>query len=159
MLTYHLMTEQEKELASSWQYEGEYAIYNEPSYQEQKEKGIGFGNPARDKNFYAYCDGQELVGFTNILEEQQAVFIGIGVRPDLCGHGYGQQMMKLAQTISQTLYPGKPLYLEVRSWNKRAIRCYEKAGFERLVIVPQREEMDGRKWDTLILRWQKGERK
>ena len=109
MLTYHLMTEQEKELASSWQYEGEYAIYNEPSYQEQKEKGIGFGNPKCDKNFYAYCDGQELVGFTNILEEQQAVFIGIGVRPDLCGQGYGQQMMKLAQTISQTLYPGKPL--------------------------------------------------
>ena len=53
MLTYHLMTEQEKELASSWRYKGEYAIYNEPSYQEQKEKGIGFGNPARDKNFYA----------------------------------------------------------------------------------------------------------
>ena len=38
MLTYHLMTEQEKELASSWRYKGEYAIYNEPSYQEQKEK-------------------------------------------------------------------------------------------------------------------------
>ena len=37
MLTYHLMTEQEKELASSWRYKGEYAIYNEPSYQEQKE--------------------------------------------------------------------------------------------------------------------------
>ena len=129
MLTYHLMTEQEKELASGWQYEGEYAIYNEPSYQEQKEKGIGFGNPKCDKNFYAYCDGQELVGFTNILEERQAVFIGIGVRPDLCGQGYGQQMMKLAQAISQTLYPGKPLYLEVRSWNRRAIRCYEKAGF------------------------------
>ena len=78
MLTYHLMTEQEKELASGWRYEGEYAIYNEPSYQEQKEKGIGFGNPKRDKNFYAYCDGQELVGFTNILEERQAVFLGIG---------------------------------------------------------------------------------
>lgn len=85
MLTYHLMTEQEKELASSWQYEGEYAIYNEPSYQEQKEKGIGFGNPARDKNFYAYCDGQTLVGYTNILEERQAVFIGIGVRPTCAG--------------------------------------------------------------------------
>ena len=70
-----------------------------------------------------------MVGYTNILEERQAVFIGIGVRPDLCGQGYGQQMMKLAQTISQTLYPGKPLYLEVRSWNRRAIRCYEKAGF------------------------------
>ena len=76
MLTYHLMTEQEKELASSWQYEGEYAIYNEPSYQKQKEKGIGFGNPARDKNFYAYCDGQELVD--GALVERDPVVVAAG---------------------------------------------------------------------------------
>lgn len=129
MLTYHLMTEQEKELASSWQYEGEYAIYNEPSYQEQKEKGIGFGNPARDKNFYAYCDGPDVGGFHQhpggaagglYRHRRAARPVRAGLRP---------QMMKLAQTISQTLYPGKPLYLEVRSWNRRAIRCYEKAGF------------------------------
>ena len=66
-----------------------------------------------------------LIGMWSHLERQG----GTSVRPDLCGQGYGQQMMKLAQTISQTLYPGKPLYLEVRSWNRRAIRCYEKAGF------------------------------
>lgn len=27
------------------------------------------------------------------------------------------------------LYPNKPLYLEVRTWNTRAVKCYEKAGF------------------------------
>ena len=129
MMTYHLMTEAEKERASDWTYEGEYAIYNEPPYAEQKKQRIGFGNPARDKNFYAYYDGDTFVGYTNILEEEREVFIGIGVRPDLCGQGYGQRIMKLVREISKTLYPGKPLYLEVRTWNRRAIRCYEKAGF------------------------------
>ena len=38
-------------------------------------------------------------------------------------------MRKVAQTFSQNLYPGKTYYQEVCSWNRRAIRCYEKAGF------------------------------
>lgn len=31
--------------------------------------------------------------------------------------------------ISKKLYPNKPLYLEVRTWNIRAVKCYQKAGF------------------------------
>lgn len=30
---------------------------------------------------------------------------------------------------SKKLYPNKPLYLEVRTWNTRAVKYYEKAGF------------------------------
>ena len=36
---------------------------------------------------------------------------------------------KAACALSHELYPGKPLYLEVRTWNTRAVRCYEKSGF------------------------------
>lgn len=31
--------------------------------------------------------------------------------------------------ISKKLYPNKPLYLEVRTWNIRVVKCYQKAGF------------------------------
>ena len=31
--------------------------------------------------------------------------------------------------MAQELYPGKTLYLEVRTWNQRAVRCYEHVGF------------------------------
>jgi len=44
-------------------------------------------------------------------------------------------MTALAWDLSQRLYPGKPMYLEVRTWNTRAVRCYEKAGF-RVVGEP-----------------------
>ena len=129
MITYHIMTEPERELVCAWNYQGDYEIYNMPPYREQKEQGVGLGNPRCGSNYYAYYDGNKLVGFTNILEEPQEVFIGIGIDPDLCGQGYGQRILRLTREISKTLYPGKPLYLEVRSWNQRAVNCYKKAGF------------------------------
>ena len=51
------------------------------------------------------------------------------MRPDLCGRGFGWQMTQAACELSGKLFPGKSLYLEVRTWNERAVRCYEKAGF------------------------------
>ncbi len=101
MLTYHIMTEPEKEAAAAWNYTGDYEIYNMPSYREQKEQGVGFGNPGCRKNYYSYYDEHRLIGFTNILEEQEWVFLGIGVSPDTCGRGYGQKILRLAQSISK----------------------------------------------------------
>lgn len=126
-LTCHPTTEEEKYLITAWNYTGDYAIYNNSPYEEQKKRGFGFANP--QNNFYSFYDGTSLVGFVNLSEEENEVFFGIGVNPDYCSHGYGQQMTRIACKLSQTLFPGKPLYLEVRTWNTRAVRCYEKAGF------------------------------
>ena len=38
-------------------------------------------------------------------------------------------MVKTMIELSKQLFPNKPLYLEVRTWNERAIACYQKAGF------------------------------
>lgn len=48
MLTYHPTTEAEKEAICAWQYPGEYAMYNNPPYAEQKKHGYGFANPANN---------------------------------------------------------------------------------------------------------------
>ena len=117
MLTYHQTTEAEKYRITAWEYEGEYAIYNATPYAEQKKKGFGF---------------------INLYEEETEVFFGIGVAPAHCGKGYGRQMTEIACTLSRRLFPGKPLYLEVRIWNTRAVRCYQKAGF-RIVGEPLRQ--------------------
>lgn len=129
MLCCHQMTESEKQEVCSWNYEGEYAVYNLPDYKTMQEKQMGFCNPKRDKNFFSCYDGEVLVGFTNLLEEESSVFVGIGVSPNLCSKGYGQQILSLVKERSFRLYPGKPLYLEVRCWNRRAVACYEHAGF------------------------------
>ncbi len=128
MLTYHKTTEEEKYQITAWKYPGEYAIYDNEPYEQQKAKGYGFASAKN--NFYSFYDGAELVGFINLYEEEIEVFFGIGVNPDCCGKGYGQQMTKTAWEISRTLFPGKRMYLEVRTWNSRAVRCYQKAGFQ-----------------------------
>ena len=102
----------------------------------QKKKGFGFANPLN--HFYSFYAGEELVGFINLYEEETEVFFGIGVAPAHCGKGYGRQMTEIACTLSRRLFPGKPLYLEVRTWNTRAVRCYQKAGF-RIVGEPLRQ--------------------
>ena len=130
ILDVHYLTEHEKREICSWRYEGDYAVYNLPSYEVMKEKNMGFMNPKTEENYRAYYHKDLLVGFTNIREEEKEVFIGIGVNPNMCGKGYGHIILNKSYEISKQLYPGKPLYLEVRTWNKRAISCYLKAGFE-----------------------------
>ena len=83
----------------------------------------------------------QLLGFVNIKEEAEAVFIGIGVRPDACNRHYGRQILEITSEIAKQAYPTKPLYLEVRSWNQRAIRCYENAGF-KIVGAPFKRVTD-----------------
>lgn len=128
-LSRHHITEQEAQTVCGWHYEGDYSCYDLPPYEEMKAKNMSFCNPDRAGNFRTYYDGELLVGFTNLAEEEREVFLGIGVHPDLCGKGYGTAIIKEACRISAERYPQKTVYLEVRTWNKRAIRCYEKAGF------------------------------
>ena len=136
MLTYHKTTEEEKYVITEWKYPGEYAVYDSTPYEEQKKRGFGFANPAN--HFYSFYDETALVGFINLYEEETEIFFGIGVNPDCCSEGYGQQMTKAACDLCGRLFPGKPLYLEVRTWNARAVRCYEKAGF-RITGEPIRQ--------------------
>ncbi len=127
MLTYHIMTEAEKAAVCDWRYAGEYALYNMPPYTEDKAKGRGFAAP--DFIGFSFYDGENLIGFTTLYPEKTEVMLGIGVAPAYCGKGYGAEMIRSTCDLSTARYPKMPLYLEVRTWNKRAIRCYEKAGF------------------------------
>lgn len=123
------LTEADKIEICSWRYPGEYSIYNLPPYEEMAKSKRGFADPCKAKNYYCFIDSGVLVGFVNILEEEKEVFIGIGIKPELCDKHYGRRILDEAYKISKKLYPGKPLYLEVRTWNKRAVKCYQSAGY------------------------------
>lgn len=71
-------TEELAKEITTWKYEGDYSIYNLPSWDEVIKK----------------------------------------------------QIVSMALDECKRRYPSKPIILEVRSWNKRAIRCYESQGFK-----------------------------
>lgn len=125
----HPLTDAHKREICAWQYPGEYAAYNLPPYEEMREQRSGFMNPEREANFNGFSANGQLVGFVNILEEPKEIFIGIGVHPDHCNQGCGRRILEMTADLARELYPGKPLYLEVRTWNQRAVKCYQRAGF------------------------------
>ena len=127
MLTCHQTTEEEKYLLSAWEYPGEYAVYNSAPYEEQKRTGGSFANP--QNQFYSFYDGTRLVGYVNLREKENGLFLGMGVHPDTCSRGYGRQIIHIAYEIAQKQFRHTQLHLIVRAWNTRAVRCYEKAGF------------------------------
>ena len=129
MLTYHETTEREKYEIGQWRYEGDYAIYDQLPYEEALKKGVGLANPFMRR--FSFYDGEHLVGMAALRETFEDIFFGIAVKPELCGRGYGLAITRLVILISQAIFDKKPLVLEVRTWNQRAIRCYEKAGFQK----------------------------
>ena len=133
MLVFHKITEEEKHVICEWKYDGRYAVYNSIPYEEQIKTHRGFADPKN--NYYSFSDGEQLIGYINLIERETEVFFGIGVNPAFCNQGYGQKICEKACELSRQLYPGKPIVLEVRTWNQRALRCYEKAGF-RIVGEP-----------------------
>lgn len=128
MLNRYLTKTDKKEICS-WKYDGEYAIYNLPSYDEMKKLQSGFMNPEKENNYRVFLTDNQVIGYINLMEKETEVFIGIGVHPEFCGQGYGKKILHESIIISKELYPDKTLCLEVRTWNKRAIKCYQSVGF------------------------------
>lgn len=128
-LTYRALTPEDKAEICAWHYEGEYAAYDFPPIEEMAAKRMAYMNPDQEKNYLGWVADGVLVGFTNLIEEEAEVFVGIGVNPAYVGQGWGKRILRAAYELSQSRCPNKPLYLEVRTWNKRAVRCYEGAGF------------------------------
>lgn len=124
------LSEQDKRQICAWDYGGAYAVYNLPPYETLLAAGRGFTDPRKAGNYLGFWAGETLVGYVNIQEREAEVFIGIGVRPDLCGAGYGRRILALTCGIARALYPDKPLGLQVRTWNTRAVNCYLRAGFQ-----------------------------
>jgi len=117
----------------NWKYEAPYDFYNN----EETSEAI---NEIIENPYYAVVNqSEELVGFFCIGSSAQvpighqfgAYFeefldIGIGMKPDLTGKGYGSTFFSI---VLQTIEKEKPIRLTVAEFNRRAIHLYMKLGF------------------------------
>lgn len=129
-LTFRPLTDDDKRRICDWKYNGPYEIYNLPSCGKLKAEQKGFYNPHAERDYLGFWDGDLLIGYVRLREEDNEVFIGIGVNPQYCGMHYGRNILQMSYIISRERSGSKPLYLIVRAWNQRAIRCYQSAGFQ-----------------------------
>jgi ribosomal protein S18 acetylase RimI-like enzyme len=137
LAAYKLSEKQAKEI-SSWEYTGEYSIYNLPSWDKMLEENYSLTDTVKREEYIGFTNEEgELVGFVRLRDKNNAVSFGIGIKPIFCGKGIGKIIMKMALIESQKRFPNKTVVLEVRTWNTRAVNCYKSQGFEIVEMKQQ----------------------
>jgi ribosomal-protein-alanine N-acetyltransferase len=87
-------------------------------------------NPER---FYEALDDRgELVGNLYFEEKGDALEIGLGLRPDLVGRGLGLDFVRAGVEFGRERFRPARVILNVATFNERAIKVYERAGFREV---------------------------
>ena len=157
-MLFHFMPMEEADARAiiAWRYEGQYAIYNweeeddpaemldrrSPHYAIKDEHGELVGFFAYGSSAYVWDSGEP-----HLYSEQNTITIGLGLRPDLTGQGKG---LGLAFTLAGLDFAREHFHpdyfrLYVLAFNERAIRVYERAGFERTGIYTQVSPVYGKR--------------
>lgn len=121
-----------------WKYEAPFDFYNNERNNESLHEIL-------ENDYYAVVnDKEEIVGFYCIGVSAQVpigakfdayiedmVDIGIGMKPELTGLGFGSTFFSFVLNHIRTIYTNKFIRLTVATFNKRAIHLYEQLGFEK----------------------------
>ena len=124
------MTEKYAREISLWNYIGELEIYNLPSYEEMKLNNYNITKEENYDNYICYTNDNKVIGYVNMKTVDNNIYLGIGIKPEYCGRRFGFLFINDAINEIKKKYPNYKIILEVRSFNKRAIKCYEKSGFK-----------------------------
>ena len=120
-----------EEIAYNWKYEDPYSFYNMTEDEEDLQEFLN--QESWKDSFYAVINEQkELVGFFQYNVDNSELVIGLGLKPELTGLGLGEKFVKSGLTygISKFKDKAESITLSVASFNERAIKIYQKLGFE-----------------------------
>lgn len=135
---------------SRWRYEEPYSFYNVDRYQEDVEDLL---NPEfRDGRYFSAFDERgELAGFFEFKERGDEIEVGLGLRPDLTGKGLGLSFVLAGLDFVRQRSPSASLQLSVATFNERAVKVYERAGFRPAETFTQRNPDGNHEFLRMIL--------
>lgn len=126
------MTEKAAKQICGWQYEPPYTVYNYLNYKDAVKTQAAIAKAENAENYICFWDDNTLVAYTSVMLKGDKVFIGIGISPRFCSQGSGAWFLNETILKAQKRYAEKELWVQVRSWNKRAIKCYESCSFKEI---------------------------
>lgn len=140
--TFTPLNEADARQIQTWRYEEPYTIY---SYTPSEESLAELLEP-RSPYYAVRNELGELIGFfcygtaaqpwenavPALYSEEQTLDIGLGLRPDLTGKGLGLAFVNAGLAFAREEFAPGSFRLFVLSFNERAIRVYERAGFARV---------------------------
>jgi RimJ/RimL family protein N-acetyltransferase len=154
IFTFSPMTEADAGAVGTWQYEGPYRVYS------LNRDGAA---PAPDDElldrrspyFAVHSEKDELVGFfcfgtaaevtgevesPRLWSRDRSLTIGLGLHPSFTGRGLGLSFVEAGLEFARSQFAPSSFQLFVLTWNKRATRVYERAGFRRVGTYLQTSE-------------------
>lgn len=163
------------EAFSKWQRDSEFhrlldsEVTRAPSVKNTKEwieKDLEKENPELFLFAIHTLEGDRLIGFIGLDGAQWThgdtfVFIALGER-EFWGKGYGTDAMQIILRYAFTELNLHRVSLDVFEYNPRAIRSYEKAGFQYEGRNRRYLNREGKRWDMIFMgilkeKWLKGQ--
>jgi ribosomal-protein-alanine N-acetyltransferase len=124
------MSQDDAEACARWRYDPPYSFYDADA--DADDLALLLSQESREgRNFAAFSDGELIGGFEYKIEGDDVV-IGLGLRPDLTGRGLGLAFMEAGMDFARARFGPARFRLSVATFNERAIRVYERAGFQPL---------------------------
>lgn len=121
-----------------WKYEEPYELYNDvlnsEAIDEMLEKRYFIIVEQNNEIIGYFCTGESAqvpAGDKVDAYEETCIDIGIGMKPNLTGKGFGSTFFSFILQDIQKTHPKISMRLTVATFNERAIHLYEKFGFEK----------------------------
>lgn len=134
-----------------WHYYGTYSFYDMMADKEDLEEFMDSSNwPSK---YFAVIDkNDEIIGFFSFSFSNGIMSIGLGMKPSLTGKGLGEEFINMGIKfgINHFSYANDYITLDVASFNKRAIKVYERIGFK--IIGYYKQNTNGGEYEFVRMR-------
>jgi [ribosomal protein S18]-alanine N-acetyltransferase len=133
-LWFRRLQEEDARTVASWRYPEPYSAYNADVHDDGAIQAML--NPSH--SYHAILQCQETVGYFCLGDDARvpgwqyddnALDMGMGLRPDLTGRGQGTAFLPAVISHIKEQQPHAVLRATIASWNQRAIRMCGNAGF------------------------------
>jgi [ribosomal protein S18]-alanine N-acetyltransferase len=122
------MSQADAVAVARWHYPDPYSFYDRTADNDDAALLLDAGR--RKGRFFSVQDEKgNLVGFFELQKLGNDVVIGLGLHPELTGRGLGGDFLEAGIAFAQRKFRPTRFRLSVATFNKRAIKVYERAGF------------------------------
>ncbi|NLB42921.1 MAG: GNAT family N-acetyltransferase [Clostridiales bacterium] len=117
---------------STWQYDAPYEAY---SFRDND--GYLWNKNSWGSEQFCMLYENMVLGQVACQFDNNEMWVGWSLNPDFCGKGIGSDFIKqcVEELCRVKNYKKGYIYLRVAAWNKRAIKCYQKIGFEYINTI------------------------
>lgn len=136
LYTFRPMTEAEARSIAAWRYDGPDAFYNlDPEDVPALLDHMSSYTAVLDSSgfvvgFFGFGPGGQVSGAHRAgLYDDDALDIGLGLRPDLIGRGLGRDFVAAGLAYATERFAPRAFRLTVAAFNRRAIAVYKRLGF------------------------------